>query len=46
MIFVVFNLLIKMLTPIDMKNTDHCAVKNDVTLIPEHYLTLRLWYPH
>ena len=42
MIFVVFHLLIKMLTPIDMKNTDHCAVKNDVTLIPEHYLTLTL----
>ena len=42
MIFVVFNLLIKMLTPIDMKNTDHCAVKNDVTLIPEHYLTLTM----
>ena len=40
--FVVFHLLIKMLTPIDMKNTDHCAVKNDVTLIPEHYLTLTL----
>ena len=43
MIFVVFHLLIKMLTPIDMKNTDHCAVKNDVTLIPEHnYLSLTL----
>ena len=42
MIFVVFHLLIKMLTPIDMKNTDHCAVKNDVTLIPEHYLTLTM----
>ena len=41
-IFVVFHLLIKMLTPIDMKNTDHCAVKNDVTLIPEHYLSLTL----
>ena len=41
-IFVVFHLLIKILTPIDMKNTDHCAVKNDVTLIPEHYLTLTL----
>ena len=39
---VVFHLLIKMLTPIDMKNTDHCAVKNDVTLIPEHYLTLTM----
>ena len=42
MIFVVFHLLIKMLTPIDMKNTDHCAVKNDVTLIPEYYPTLTM----